>query len=144
MKKRFLLDVDGVLADFSGGALDAIEYLTGSKHDHEDIVDWSITSCPFFVELAAKVAPGLKKRFWDRVGMQGFCLALKPIAGAREMVLELAELGEVYACTAPFDSPTWMREREAWLLEQMGIPRSRVIFTSDKGRRVYEDLKRQQ
>ncbi len=132
MRKRFLFDCDGVLAGFSQGALDVVEGLTGSRHELSEITGWSITGCPFFKKLAEVHGPELKDAFWRQVGAYGFCSGLPPIEGAREMLDQVRELGDVYVVTSPFDSPTWMREREAWLRIRMGVPSNRVIFASEK------------
>lgn len=139
VRPRFLLDCDGVCADFSGGFLDAIEEETGERFNHSVITTWDIVSAPFFQQLNQNHRH-LKDHVWRRVNRIGWCAALKPIGGAREGVAALREIGDVEFVTSPLDSsPTWMPERKEWLKRHFDVHHKDVHFVEKKDR-VYGDM----
>lgn len=138
-RPRFLIDCDGVAADFSGGFLDAIEEETGERFNHSVITTWDIVSSPFFQQLNQHHRH-LKDHVWRRVNRIGWCAALKPIEGAREGIDFLRTIGDVEFVTSPLDSsPTWMPERKEWLKRHFDVHHKDVHFVEKKDR-VYGDL----
>jgi 5'(3')-deoxyribonucleotidase len=127
-KPIVLVDVDGPLADFNGGALNELRYLPGRRdHNftHKDVVSYRLETC---LGLEQGEMRALKQR-WTR---PGFCVNLPVQPGAQEAIDQLKSIANVYPVTAPFDSPTWAAEREAWLEKHFDIDRVAVVQTEQK------------
>jgi 5'(3')-deoxyribonucleotidase len=127
-KPIVLLDCDGVLADYVGGALKLVHQVTDKRFVHRDVVDY---------DFAPKLLPDAAQRAeYTRLMCQpGFCASLEPCEGAVEGVRALSEVGEIYIVTASSGpNPTWAHERDRWLLEHFGINHHRVIHTHAKQR----------
>lgn len=121
---RVLVDCDGVLADFAGSALDLIEKRTGDRHSHEELVRWDV--------FKAVGKPELEHVLQDSVEHEGFCLNLRPLPGAKELMSVLQERYDVYVVTSPFLARNWAYERSRWLECQFGIPSDRVAHVKAK------------
>lgn len=126
MRPRVLLDVDGVLAQFTRAFLGAVRAELGHDYDVDAVTTYSLIDCL-----------GLSKAEFDRcaahVNEPGFARTLDVYPGAVEGVAALHRVADVYIVTSPWNSnPTWTYDREAWLAEHFGIPHSRVVHTSAK------------
>jgi 5'(3')-deoxyribonucleotidase len=119
-----LLDVDGVLADFTGAVLRVGNKFSGMQKTHEDVTMWDIW----------KVFPDrCKEDILKEVSSAGFCSGLECLPHAKKMVSNLREMGDVYAVTSPWhSSPTWCWERTLWLLEHFGFEANQVVHTHEK------------
>lgn len=125
MKRRILLDVDGVLADLLTPCLAIASEIVGRELTAADLPDWHFESI-----LPDKRAVA---ELWTRIGAYGVCRTLAPYPGAVEGVRALAEVAHVYAVTAPLSAnPQWTSEREAWLAQHFAIPRNMVVHTAAK------------
>jgi 5'(3')-deoxyribonucleotidase len=128
-KLLIALDSDGVLSDFSSGALRIVAEVTGKHFTVADITAWDFTKA---LGLTAHEAAEVKKAIGAR---RGFAASLPPYLPARQGVRRLRELGDVICVTSPWDSnPWWRSERESWLALHFGI--DVVHHASDKT--VYE------
>lgn len=126
MKRRILLDIDGVACDFITPTLKVLSQLTGRTFQHDDVQDWDIMK-------SLGISDEIAKETYQRVGAPGNVAAFPIYPGAKEGVARLKEIADVYAVTSPLaSSRTWAREREEWLLAQLGIPTSKVAHTSAK------------
>jgi len=115
-KLSIALDVDGVLADFSSGALRVVEEVTGKRFVPADITAWDFTKV---LGLSASEASAVKKAIGAK---RGFAASLAPYPLARQGVRRLRELGEVFCVTSPWDTNAWWRaERVSWLALHFGI-----------------------
>ena len=125
-RKRFNLDVDGVLADFAQAALDHVFALSGQRRDPSIVRTWEVfDSLPDLLHL--------RKETYRRMKAAGGCYAIPVYDGAKEAVAELKELVDITIVTSPFkNAPTWMHEREQWLADHFGIDRDRVIHAGNK------------
>jgi 5'(3')-deoxyribonucleotidase len=115
-KIRIALDSDGVLSNFTAGALKIVEEVTGRRYEESDVREFD-----FVKALALSVDEGVavKKAIGSR---RGFCASLAPYPAARQGVRRLRELGDVFCVTSPWDSNIWWRaERESWLALHFGI-----------------------
>ena len=130
---RILIDCDGVLADFVGGVVDALntdssrtEAMGGPVMPYYDaamVTSWEVASC---LDIP-------KQRVYDIASQPGFCANLRPLPGAREGLDALRSFGDVYAVTSPiWSSPYWMHERTGWLKDKMGFGWDHIIHTSSK------------
>ena len=126
MKKlKIALDCDGVLSDFSLGALRVVEEVTGKCFVPADITAWDFTKA---LRLSSDEGSAVKKAIGSK---RGFAASLSVYPLARQGVRRLRELGEVFCVTSPWDSNVWWRsERESWLALHFGI--DRVHHASDK------------
>lgn len=117
MKKLLIaLDCDGLLSNFTAGALKIVEEVTGRRYEEADVGEFDFTKA---VGLSADEAVAVKKAIGAR---QGFAASLAPYPQARQGVRRLRELGDVICVTSPWDSnPYWRAERESWLALHFGI-----------------------
>lgn len=130
--RRFLVDVDGVLGDFTTAFLKHANAIAGTHYQHDDVTEWDLCALPKLREVESDI--------WGTVGRPGFARTLQPYPGAVDAVRELQKLGEVFVVT----SPLWVHEGEAgrddqhgrtfcydrvkWLGEHFGIDAKHVIF----------------
>ena len=116
-----ILDVDGVLADFVGLALEF------TPHKREDVVMWN------FIEhlLSSVERQHLSRRLeqpetWATMGV---------LPGARDFVTGLRKLQyEVYFATAPWlPCVGWEHARRGWLKQHFDADPEHMISCTDKG-----------
>jgi hypothetical protein len=113
---RTILDCDGVLANFTAGALRIVEEVTGRRYAEADVGEFDFVKA---LGLSAREGREVKDAIGSR---QGFAASLAPYPEAREGVLRLRELGDVSCVTSPWDgNPWWRAERSAWLARHFGI-----------------------
>ena len=125
---RFLVDMDGVLADFTGGVLDLMtEHLPEIKQlpyeAHKEF------------EVQHNYEVGVRGKIRALVERPGFFRNLKPIVGAIEGIKRLvAEGHEVFICTAPLKSwQNCVAEKYEWVEKHLGPEFvRRIILTRDK------------
>jgi 5'-nucleotidase len=124
MRKRLLVDVDEVLADFQTPMFEALHDLYGRKLKAEDCEVWDCFSL---------MTPNEKRGVYSIIEHPGWCAALKPKEGAQEAITKLREIVEVFAVTSHFPtSPTWVHERDHWLQSLFGFDRKNIVHTSSK------------
>lgn len=142
---RLAIDCDGVLANFTKGALSAYKVITGRTIDPNSLKHWLFTSHLEF-ETAEQ-----KELFHRALKAPGFAMSLEPLPGAKDAMKELRIIADVHVVTSPLSgSPTWAYERELWLSMHFGLPKSRIhhseakfvfsanIFVDDKPEHVRE------
>ena len=117
MKKlKVALDCDGVLSNFTAGALLIVEEVTGKRYTPADVTMFDFTKA---LGLSSDEGSAVKKAIGKR---RGFAASLPPYPEARQGVRRLRELGEVFCVTSPWDSNDWWRaERDSWLALHFGI-----------------------
>jgi 5'(3')-deoxyribonucleotidase len=121
-----LLDVDGVLADFTGALLRVANYITGGHRKASDVSTWDLFS-PYSDSVRIELVHEIDK--------PNFCYALSPLPGAHQGVRGLRKLGHVLAVTAPWKtSDTWCYERTKWLEHYFGFAANDVLHVTDKFR----------
>jgi len=122
--RRFLLDIDGVVADFLASAFDILHKITGRRYVATDLHDWDIFET---------VPREHEDAFYDAWGEPGTCFSIPVIPGSHEGVQGLQERGDLYVVTSPMASvKTWTNERDRWLQKHFGIPHKRVVHTASK------------
>ncbi len=125
--KRVLLDCDGILSDFIGGALKLYNGQYGTDYAPHQVTQFDVGAS---LGMTKEQGSAFKKLIGSH---RAFARALDVIPGAVDGVRRLREIADVYIVTSPWNSnPTWMHDREAWLKEHFDIPHSRVIHTSAK------------
>ncbi len=126
MKPVILCDVDGVVCDFVTPALKWAHLLGADGAHTPQTLDR--------YDIASLLPSGdVRERYWQRVTSSGFCAALQPYPGTRELVDELRTLGDVVALTSPMSTGmTWAHERAVWLRDHFSFERDHIISTSGK------------
>lgn len=126
-KPLVLLDVDGVIADFVGASLDAIERHMGIRFAADQVTSYDFRSLPGW--------DSIKDRFWELTRSIGFCQKIEPFPGAVEGVGRLREVATVEFLTSPMHgSPTWVHERDFWLERHFGAHHRDVMHVRKKER----------
>lgn len=123
LRKRLLIDVDEVLADFQTPTFAVIEKLFGRVLTPHDFEVWDIFG--LFSEEE-------KQAIFEELEKPGFCQGLQPTPGSIEAVRELRKIVDVYPVTSPFHSPTWVHERNTWLHEYHGFKKREIVHTGSK------------
>lgn len=119
MKRRILIDVDGVLADLVGALCGELR-----KHGHPR-TEWDVTAYNFEDCLPLDEV-ALMREAMER---PGFCASLPWYSGASVFATMLHDHGDVIAVTKPYPKgPTWAYERQHWLSDHI----SKVIHTGHK------------
>lgn len=122
--RRVLVDVDGVLADFTPVAVQAIETVTGKPFAREGRNEW---------DLFAGLTREQDSAVWQLIGQPGVVARMELLPGARDLMGALRDLAEeVYVVTSAPDLPHWHKERLWWLWEHLQVPRKKVVFASEK------------
>jgi 5'(3')-deoxyribonucleotidase len=124
-KPRMLMDIDGVCANWIGASLPHIREITGVDHQYDDVKKPMI-------EDALGLTPEQARRFYEIVSSRGWCAAMPLYDGVREGVTRLSRMVDIFPVTKQFPSDFWVRERERWLLDQLGIDPDRVVHTDSK------------
>jgi 5'(3')-deoxyribonucleotidase len=122
-RPRVLVDVDEVLGDFQGPALDIMSEVTGRQYIPEDFEVWDIFSILTEEEREA---------VFERIEVPGFCSGIEPKEGAIKAIKEIQTFADVYPVTSPFHSKPWVVERTQWLGDRFGWKKSEIVFTSAK------------
>ena len=132
MKPTVLLDVDGILADFTTAALRVVHAKTGRMYKPSDVKTWDLfDSIP---EPAAKAA------VYAEMKEPGGCSSIPLYPEALEGIARLSQDAEIVIVTSPWKgSDTWAGERERWLEEHFGAHISHVIHARQK-ERVHGDI----
>jgi 5'(3')-deoxyribonucleotidase len=126
-KPRALVDGDGLLFDFVGGALGVVKFVTGRNYTRAQVTEFNFCK-----------APGLSAHEIDRVmqhiGMTpGFCAELPVYFEALDGMRRLHEVAEVHVITSPWPSSlTWAHERTTALRKAFGIHHDNVHPSSGK------------
>lgn len=126
MKTEILLDIDGVAANFIEGCIPVAQDILGRKVHHDDIDQ-------FMIERALGMSEEQTAELYKHVMSEGWCRALPAYEGAKEAVAEMRQYADVIPVTAHlFSSKHWVYERDAWILEHLGIPQTDIVHTHRK------------
>lgn len=125
MRKKVVLDVDGILADFCGAAAATMTRVSGRLVLPHHIDRWEVTDV---LDDDGHKAES-KLAFQSR----GFCSSIDPYPGAAEAVRSISEVADVVYATAPMHkNEHWIRERIEWLERVVGADPKSVVFTYQK------------
>lgn len=116
------IDVDGVVADFTGAALGVMSGM-GFDRTRGMVTEFAMENM---------LPKQHRQGFLDSLKEPGFCAGISILPGTRFAIQPLLTHGySVRFVTSPLDdSPTWIEERTAWLAEYFpGLP---VLFTDNK------------
>lgn len=123
MRPRFLLDIDGVCADFLGSALPLIERVSGHRYRPGDFPTWDLWDVVPH-EHKTPTYKGFKE--------PGFCASIAPYPGTREGVAALRALADVHVVTSPIHGLYWYHERIEWCCKHLGLKPNDVTHTGRK------------
>lgn len=107
MKYTIFCDVDDVLADFVGAALELI----GRGKDRHLITEWDMPKCLSMDASTFWLSQDLEEEFW---------LKLQPYPGISKWVENLRGLGDVYFCTRPSSHVNCASHKLLWLEQHLG------------------------
>lgn len=131
IKKRLLLDSDGVLSGFIAGVVDTVNRQRRALGDLRTVYVDDVDRYDFAGAL--KLTTLERGNLWNAIAEPGWCAALPVLPGAAAGVDALRGLREVFIVTKPWaDCPTWCHERTAWLASKVAIQRARVVHTDAK------------
>lgn len=126
-RTKYLVDVDGVCADFIGHLLTA----TGSKLTREDITEWDCFSA---LERECR-----DRAFNEILVDPMFWRTIPPFPQSQREVELLRHRGDVVFCTSPWASHTegwmckgWGWARNQWLREHFGCGLNDLVITYAK------------
>lgn len=122
-RKRLLLDVDEVMADFLSPVFALVGASRGRAIGPHDFEGWD-----FFATLSAEE----RRDVFAEVSRPGWCASLAVKPGTEAALLHLRSIVDVYAVTKPFPSPTWVHERDRWLVERLGFTSEQIVHTGAK------------
>lgn len=128
--QKILVDCDGVLSDFVGGALQLARDLHGIERTHADWTEWTPTEDFGW--------PTWKEDVDNAILHRNFVLGLKPLRHAVEFLHLLEDLvgrENVLVCTAPWGGRAgsrWLAQRHDWLRIHMQVPTERQIHCDRK------------
>lgn len=126
MRPEVLLDIDGVAANFIEGCIPAAEAIIGRRVFHDDIDQ-------FMIEKALGMSEEQTVELYKHVMTEGWCRALPAYEGAKEAVAFMQQHATVIPVTAHFfSSKHWVYERDAWIIEHLGIVQTDIIHTHRK------------
>lgn len=125
MRKTALIDVDGVVADFSLHTFNALPAIGITGVSWETITQqWDI------MHTLGKQHQEAVEGHW---AAKGWCSSLPVYEGSQEGVRALREVADVYFVTAQMTyAPHWMWERVQWLKEHFGANEEHIVFTLSK------------
>jgi 5'(3')-deoxyribonucleotidase len=127
MQKQILLDMDGVLADFTKAALRAMNKIYGKTTTIQQYAvefgKWGIND--FYGVPMSKM--------WEAVdNTPGFWLDIEPIEWYQKLYDALSEIGQVTILTQPGEDPECSKQKLQWLDLYMGIKSDAVFMGARK------------
>lgn len=123
MKKRLLLDCDGIIRDFLTPALKTIYDVSGKNLDRENMQNWD-----FFADLEDHHREACYNEFRN----PDWCGSIPVYNEALKYLPDVLNKADVYIVTAPFPSRTWAYETTVWLEKLFGIKKEKVIHAHSK------------
>lgn len=123
-KKRLLIDVDEVLADFAGPFIQTAYEITGIRYTEDDFDGWDL--------FEALPSDEVRKTVFKAMQAPGYCSNFPVKPGALEAVRELRKIVEVTPTTRPFPSPTWKHDRDVWLWDHFGFEGDEIVNCTKK------------
>lgn len=124
-KPRVGVDVDGVLADLLTPLFDHFNAMFDTAYGVSHMSAWDITDL---------VPKGREEEFWQSFG-RDFRVhdRLQAYPEAVDGMRLLGEVAEVYVITTYLRSaPTWVHDRDKWIMERFGIGKKRMVHTAAK------------
>ena len=127
MQNNFLLDMDGVLSDFTSGTLHLLNKELKRDISTEEYVDkhygWSIQEAYNITD----------SEFWSFIEQEPlFWLDLRPFPWAKELVDFLRLMGDVTIVTSPSLDPDCVKQKLQWLRRHLNIESNDVFLGSKK------------
>lgn len=114
-KKRVLIDIDDVCAQFRLGYLRTLYALFGIQCNVEDAM------ALYDIDKMFDLTPEQHALLWKTINGPGWCGHLEPMPGAVEHIKELARYYEVSFVSKNLKtSPTWVYDRTRWLKRHFG------------------------
>jgi hypothetical protein len=117
---QIALDADGVLRNFTAGALAIVKERTGKVFTPVEVTAFNFAESLGLTEHETHIVMSAISR------QRGFVTAMPSYPAARQGVRRLRDLGDVFCVTTPWETPWgtnpwWRAESEAWLALHFGI-----------------------
>lgn len=128
MKKRILVDMDGVLADFDKKVTEIYK----EKFPERDYIPLENKTTFYLSEMYPKQ---YKSDIEEISLMSGFFKTLEPVEGSLEALMHMDSLGhEIFICTAPISgNKTCASDKFEWVYEYLGKSWiKKVVIAKDK------------
>lgn len=128
MRKRLLLDVDGILTDFHS-AVTRVAAMGGFLITPAELPEWDVDA-----SLRRVGAPeNIVCLCANAMALSGFNTSLEPDPLALEWLPQVMTEADVHFVTSPnTQCTTWISERVAWMRRHFGVEPNRIQFTADK------------
>jgi 5'-nucleotidase len=124
-RRRILLDVDGVLADFTHMLLNWTNNEYAEAYTDADIIEFNC--------FKALGIPSAWPAFNAHVSKVGVCYGIPVREGAQAFVNSLRKFADVVIVTSLYTgAPFWINERIEWLEDHFEIDAKDVVFTGRK------------
>lgn len=133
-RKTFLIDVDGVIANFCKLYIDIVEDVLGWRGSEEDIKEWDVGD-------ALGLTEDEKDMVHEHLFAPGAAFYMDPYPETLGYVKECLGSFDVWFVTAPLrQNPTWVFDRQRWIEKYFDKEqRKRTIF-ADRKERVQGDV----
>jgi len=124
---RVLMDVDDVLADFTGHYVELAYKATDRFYFRDQVTGWDI-------DASLGLPPWATREIRHLISQPGAAHRIPECEGAVDAVKALAKVADVVFVTAPLTtSKTWAHDRTEWLIVKFGPELgNRVIHTEHK------------
>src|SRR5579864_4576510 len=91
----------------------------------QDVKQWDIYG-------SLQIHDHIGKAVDQRIAAPGFCRGLRVFDGVKTGLARLRRNMDVHAITSPSDTDYWQREREQWLVHELGFDRHDITQTHAK------------
>ena len=131
MKRRILIDCDGVITDYASASFRKANELAGTSFTHDDCTGWDPLKRPEFQHIEDAVWNWIRKPGWAHDELKLYDGALEGVRSLQKFAIENDLLFRVL--TSPAETPTFCSDRWRAFDRDFGIHRHDIIFAHDKG-----------
>jgi 5'(3')-deoxyribonucleotidase len=133
-RRRVLLDVDGVIANFGKLYLSIVWRRLGLAFSESQITKWDVGD-------AIGLTDAQREEVHKDLYAPGAALQIEPYPGAIQGVKNLAKLADVFFVTSPLlENPSWVPDRKQWLLKYFGEELAQNQISTEKKYPIYGDV----
>jgi len=136
------VDMDGVLADFTGPALHNAKYLWGVDISKEEVRETRMAQFIWnnYLTPAQKLNFKEANELYSYMCPENFFFELPPLPGAIETLKILCEKHEVIIITKPLEWNNCPGEKRDWLKRYLGDSKYSLVMTDSMSTKKYLDV----